>query len=207
MEERIWHKAYDADVPPDLDIEKTTIPDLLDDAAARYPDAAAVHFMNRTMTYRELRDHVGRLATALSDLGVGPDSKVAVHLPNLPQTVIAVSAIFRLGAQSVMTNPLYVGREIEHKWNDAGCETAITANFLYERLLKNRRDKLPVRNYIIASIPEYLRFPLKQLAPLKLKKADPPLYAKVAAGDGIHFFSDLIAKTTARKPDAEVQFD
>ena len=102
-------------------------------------------------------------------MGVGPDSKVAVHLPNLPQTVIAVSAILRLGAPSVMTNPLYVGREIEHQWNDAGCETAITANFLYERLLKNRRDSLPIRNYIIASIPEYLRFPLKQLAPLQTR--------------------------------------
>ncbi len=207
MEERIWHKAYDADVPPDLDIEETTIPDLLDDAAARHPDAAAIHFMNRTMTYREVHDHVGRLATALWDLGVRPDSKVAVHLPNLPQTVIAVSAILRLGAQVVMTNPLYVGREIEHQWNDAGCETAITANYLYERLLKDRRDKLPVRNYIIASIPEYLRFPLKQLAPLKLKKAEPPLYAKVAPGDGIHFFADLIARTTARKTDAVVRFD
>ncbi|MBU1674723.1 long-chain fatty acid--CoA ligase, partial [bacterium] len=70
-----------------------------------------------------------------------------------------------------------------------------------------RRDKLPVRNYIIASIPEYLRFPLKQLAPLKLKKADPPLYAKVAAGEGVHFFSDLIARTTARTPDVEVRFE
>jgi long-chain acyl-CoA synthetase len=206
MESRIWHNAYDEDVPQEIAFEKTILPDLLDLAAARFPEAPAIHFMNRTLVYAELHDQVQRFATALSRLGVGPGSKVAVHLPNLPQTVIAASAVFRLGAQTVMTNPLYVVREIEHQWTDAGCEVAVTADFLYERVIKNRREMLPVRNYIIASIPEYLRFPLKQLAPLKLKKADPPLYAKVAPGDGIHFFSQLIADTPAEPPEVSIDF-
>ena len=207
MEERIWHKAYDDDVPRDVDFQATTLPDLLDDATTHYPEAPAIHFLNRTMTYRELRDHVDRFATALVDLGVGPSSKVAIHLPNLPQTVIAASAVLRLGAQTVMTNPLYAGREIEHQWNDAGCEVAVTADYLYEQLVAKRRDKLPVQTYIIASIPEYMRFPLKQLAPLKLKKATPPLYAKVLAGEGLYFFGDLIKRTTPRPVAADVKFD
>ena len=130
MESRIWHNAYDEDVPQDIAFEKTILPDLLDLAAARFPGSPAIHFMNRTLVYAELHDQVQRFATALSRLGVGPGSKVAVHLPNLPQTVIAASAVFRLGAQTVMTNPLYVDREIEHQWTDAGCEVAVTADFL-----------------------------------------------------------------------------
>lgn len=207
MAERIWHSSYDDDVPVDLAFQRTTLPDLLNEAAACHPDAAAIHFLNRTMTYRELRDHVDRFATALTDLGVGPGSKVAIHLPNLPQTVIAASAVLRLGALTVMTNPLYAGREIEHQWNDAGCEIAVTADYLYARLLQKRRDRLPVKTYIIASIPEYMRFPLKQLAPLKLKKADPPLYARVAPAAGLHVFGDLIRRAVPRPVTADVQFD
>ena len=207
MESRIWHNAYDEDVPQDIAFEKTILPDLLDLAAARFPGSPAIHFMNRTLVYAELHDQVQRFATALSRLGVGPGSKVAVHLPNLPQTVIAASAVFRLGAQTVMTNPLYVDREIEHQWTDAGCEVASDDRLPVRAVsLKNRRQMLPVRNFIIASIPEYLRFPLKQLAPLKLKKADPPLYAKVAPGDGVHFFSKLIADTPAEPPEVNIDF-
>jgi long-chain acyl-CoA synthetase len=200
MNERIWHRSYDDGIPPDLSFEPAVVPALLRGATASFPDNPAIHFMNRTMTYRETSDHVNRFATALSRLGVGKDSKVAIHLPNIPQTVIATMSVLSLGAQAVMTNPLYAGPEIEHQWNDAGCETAVVTDFLYDRLLEDLRGKLPVKNYVVASIPEYLRFPLKQLAPLKLKKATPPLYAKVARADGVLFFAELIRSTPPDPP-------
>ena len=139
MEKRIWHSSYDSGVPPEADFEDMVIPDLLRRAAKNYPDTPALLFLNASMTYRELETEVARLATALANLGVGKDSRVAVHLPNLPQTVISTFAVFSLGAQCVMTNPLYVPREIEHQWNDAGCETAITTDFLFERRLRADR--------------------------------------------------------------------
>ncbi len=61
---------------------------------------------------------------------------MAIQLPNLPQTVIAYYATLSLGAQAVMTNPLYVEREIEHQWNDAGCALAVVADFLFERRIR-----------------------------------------------------------------------
>jgi len=207
MEERIWHKSYDDGIPPEMKFEPLVLPDLLNQAAGNFPESAAIHFLNRTMTYAELEDHVARLATALSRLGVTKDSKVAVHLPNVPQTVIAVSAILRLGAQTVMTNPLYAAPEIEHQWNDAGCETAVVAGFLYDRLIRDIRPKIPVKNFIVASIPEYLRFPLKQLAPLKLKKADPPLHVKIKPESGVHIFADLIENTPAEPLAATIAFE
>ena len=59
-----------------------------------------------------------------------------------------------------MTNPLYVEREIEHQWNDADCDVAITTDFLFAGRIAAIRSRLAVRHYVIASIPEYLRFPL-----------------------------------------------
>ena len=200
MQERVWHRFYDEGIPKDLVFEDATTIDFFERSARDFPDATAIVFLNRKMSYRELKDQVDRFATALAEMGVAPNSKVAVQLPNLPQTVISFLAILQLGAQAVMTNPLYMPPEIEHQWNDAGCEIAIVADFLYEQKIRPLRGQLPVTKYIIASIPDYLRFPLNLLAPLKLKKAKPPLIAKVAPGPNVVFFKDLVKNTAPAPP-------
>lgn len=207
MEERVWHQFYDDGVPASIDFEDLTIPRFLERSAAEYGDAIAVIFMNSRLTYRKLKEEVDRFATAMAGLGVGKDTKVAIQLPNLPQTVIAYYATLSLGAQAVMTNPLYVKREIEHQWNDAGCSLAVVADFLFESRIKAMRDALPIENYVIASISEYLRFPLNLLAPLKLKRADPPLMAKVEPGAGIHFMRKLIRATPPNPPKVAIAID
>ena len=207
MEARVWHQCYDARVPASLDFEDVPLPRFLERSAARYGEATALIFMNSRLTYRQLKADVDRFATALAALGVGTDTRVAIQLPNLPQTVIAYYATLSLGAQAVMTSPLYVEREIEHQWNDAGCSVAVVADFLFEGRIKDIRSALPVRNYVIASIPEYLRFPLNLLAPLKLKKAQPPLMANVEPGEGIHFMRKLIKATPPNPPTVDVAME
>ena len=180
LQPRPWHRSYDAGVSPALDFEPLTLPEFLARAAAEHGDRPAIIFLNRRLTYRELKDHVDRFATALARLGVTRDTRVAIQLPNLPQTVIAYYATLSLGAQVVMTSPLYVAREIEHQWKDAGCHVAVVADFVYASRIAAVRDRLPIEHYIIASIPEYLRFPLNLLAPFKLRRAQPPAIASVS---------------------------
>src|SRR5918996_1031584 len=110
MEQRIWHQFYDKGVPASFEFEDLSLPRLLEQSAAKYGDATALIFMNGRLTYRQLKDEIDRFATALAGLGVGRDTKVAIQLPNLPQTIIAYYAALSLGAQVVMTNPLYVER-------------------------------------------------------------------------------------------------
>ncbi|MBW2733284.1 MAG: long-chain fatty acid--CoA ligase [Deltaproteobacteria bacterium] len=208
MEEKIWLKSYDEGVPKEIDFKDMTLAQLLERSATRYPHNTALIFMNAKLTYAEFKDQVDRFATALSQLGVKKDSRVAIQLPNLPQTVIAYHATQVLGAQAVMTNPLYMPREIEHQWKDADCEVAVVADFIYESKVKALKSKLPIKHYIIASIPEYLRFPLSFLAPFKLKKAKPQaLIAKVEPASDIHFFKKLIDSTPPNPPKVEVSMD
>jgi len=207
MDTRVWHEHYDAGVPASLDYPERTVSQLLEASAAAHGDRPALIFSNASLTYATLADQVARLATALTGFGVVPGSRVAIHMPNLPQAAIAYYAALSCGAQAVMTNPLYVAREIEHQWNDAGCEVAITTDFLYARLLAGMRDVLPVKHVVIASIPEYLRFPLKQLAPLKLRKQEPPLIAPMPRGADVHAFRALIDATTPAPPKPVIQPD
>ncbi|MGH7554054.1 MAG: long-chain-fatty-acid--CoA ligase [Longimicrobiales bacterium] len=207
MDERPWHRFYDPGVHSSLEFRDLTIPDLLDEASGHSGDATAVAFMNARLTYRELQDEVERFATALAQLGAGRDTRVAIQLPNLPQTVIAYFATLSLGAQVVMTNPLYVEREIEHQWNDAGCSIAVLPDFLYANRVRAIRDRLPIQHYVIASIPEYLGFPLNLLAPFKLRKATPPLYAKVEPAPGVHRMRELIRATPPAPPRPPISMD
>src|SRR6266481_4222201 len=166
---RPWYRFYDSGVPEAFTVQPRTIPQLLEQSAIEFPDATAVIFLNRKITYRQLCDEVSRFATGLARLGVQKDSRVAIQLPNLPQTVIAYYATLSLGAQVVMTNPQYTSRELEHQWTDAGCRVAVVADFVYAGQIAPARDRLPIEHYVIASVPEYLRFPLNLLAPLKLR--------------------------------------
>jgi acetoacetyl-CoA synthetase len=52
----------------------------------------------RTISYRELRESVESLATALKTAGVEPGDRVAGWLPNIPEAVIAMLAATSLGA-------------------------------------------------------------------------------------------------------------
>ena len=207
MNPRVWHRSYDATVQPNIEFEDQPLPWFLERSARDYPEATAIIFMNRRMTYRQLKDDVDRFTAALVTLGVKPGDRVAIQLPNLPQTVIAFYAVLAAGATAVMTNPLYVEREIEHQWNDAGCSVAVTTDYLFAHRIDAIRQRLPVKHYVIASIPEYLRFPLSLLARIKLRMAKPPLAASVGKAPGVHFMGTLIGMSPVPPPAIPIAMD
>src|SRR3989440_7430827 len=143
MHDRPWFQHYDPGVPRKASFENLTLPQFLERAAAAHPDTIAVVFLNGRLTYRELKEQVDRLATALAALDVAKDQRVAIQLPNLPQTVIAYYATVRLTPQAVLTNPLYTPRELEHQGKDAGCRGAVAAGFNLDQKIKGHPGQLP----------------------------------------------------------------
>src|SRR5208283_41826 len=134
--ERIWHKSYDPEVPFSREYPETCLPQILEQNARLFADSIATDFFGNRLTYRELWDHVLRLANGLKQMGVVEGTKVAIMLPNSPQCVIAYYAALWLGAVLVMTNPLYVEREIVHQWTDSDAEILIILDHLYPKAEK-----------------------------------------------------------------------
>ncbi|MDP6741334.1 MAG: long-chain fatty acid--CoA ligase, partial [Planctomycetota bacterium] len=77
----------------------------------------------------------------------------------------------------------------------------------WDQTVRPAREQLSPKQYVIASIPEYLRFPLNLLAPLKLKKEDPPKIAKVAPEPGVHLFKKLVSSTEPNPPSPSTGMD
>jgi long-chain acyl-CoA synthetase len=207
MSTRPWHAHYDAGVAPTLDYAPLPLPEFLRRSARDFGARPALYFQNACLDYAELLSEVERCAAAFAALGVKPGTRVAIQLPNLPQTVIAYYAALSLGAVVVLTNPLYTPREIEHQWNDAGCELAVSMDFLFAQKLAGLRARLGVKNFVLASIPEYLRFPLNWLAPFKLKRRSPPAIAPIAREAGVHAFRELLRATRTTAPRVTLELD
>ncbi|MCW2861964.1 MAG: acetate/CoA ligase, partial [Actinoallomurus sp.] len=52
----------------------------------------------RTITYADLKREVSKAANALTELGVEKGDRVAIYMPMIPETVIAMLACARIGA-------------------------------------------------------------------------------------------------------------
>jgi long-chain acyl-CoA synthetase len=193
MQERIWHRHYSPGVPPSIPYEELRVTELLQRSAARFPERTALVFLHARLGYAALWAEVERLAGALARLGAGPGTSVAIQLPNLPQTVIAYYAALQAGARVVLTTPLYTPREIEHQWHDAECRIAVTADFLFQARVAPIRARLPVEHYVIASIQEYLPWPIRPLAAAKLRRRR--MTARVAETDTVHAFRRLARRS------------
>ena len=80
---------------------------------AERPDASAVVFQDKTLTWQDLEEAVLRTAAGLSKRGVSRDEVVAVQLANTPQFLVSYLAITRLGAVMCPLHMPYRGAEIE----------------------------------------------------------------------------------------------
>jgi amino acid adenylation domain-containing protein len=72
--------------------------DLLDEQAARTPEAVAVIDDDRSESYAELHARANRLARMLIAAGAGPERLVAVSLPRSAELVVALLAVLKSGA-------------------------------------------------------------------------------------------------------------
>ena len=66
--------------------------------------------------------------------------------------------------------------------------------------MRPARERLGLREIVVASIPDYLPAPARWIAPLVLARRDPPLWARVVAEDHVHGFRDLVRRTPAKPP-------
>ena len=156
---RPWFSHYEPSVPRTVSVFDQPLYSLLDEAAARYPKRPALIFQNTRLSYKALHEAVERFAGALRRAGIRPGQRVAVMLPNLPQTMIAFWGVVKCGAVAVMVNPLYMERELLQNLNDAGAECLILLDMLWPRVAP-LRDRLPVRTYVVTGIADALSFPL-----------------------------------------------
>lgn len=168
--QRPWVRFYADGVPPDVRVPDVPLTRLLDDAAEVFPRRAAISYFGHSISYRELRHQVDRFASVLTALGVRKGDRVALVLPNCPQTVIAIFATLRIGAIVVQHNPLYTEPELHHQLLDSGASVVIVYDGAYRRV-EAARTGTAVRHVITTSLIDYLPRWKRRLLDLPIEKA------------------------------------
>ncbi|MFR9800632.1 acetate--CoA ligase, partial [Streptomyces sp. MS06] len=101
-------------------------------------DRVALHFEgepgdSRALTYTELKDEVSRAANALLELGVRKGDRVAVYMPMIPETAIAMLACARIGATHSVVFGGFSADALATRIQDADARVVITSDGGYRR--------------------------------------------------------------------------
>ena len=87
----------------------------------------------RVITYAELKDEVCRAANALTELGVRKGDRVAIYMPMIPETVVAMLACARLGAPHMVVFGGFSADALSSRILDCDARVVITADGGYRR--------------------------------------------------------------------------
>ncbi|WP_268626399.1 long-chain-fatty-acid--CoA ligase [Paenibacillus alvei] len=199
--EKPWLRHYPQEIDPTYDYPRQNVAQFLIDAAQEYPTRPALEFMGKQLSYERLLEECCRFANALVRLGIGRQERVAIMLPNCPQTVIAYYGTLMAGCIAVLTNPLYKERELAIQLADSGAAAIITLDVLYPRV-RAAQARTTLRHAIITSIKDYLPFPKNVLFALKMKKNVQA--AGITYDDHVHAFVPLLKSVPPRFMCAEV---
>jgi cyclohexanecarboxylate-CoA ligase len=105
----------------------------LERCAASRGDHAAVMIGRQSFSYENLKARVTAFASGLHRIGIAPGDVVAVHLPNIPEFLIAWFAISARGAIMQTIHMPYGMREVEHMLRHSGAKAVIALSDLRGR--------------------------------------------------------------------------
>ena len=110
-----------ADYPADQCIHE-----LFEAQASRTPDAVAVVYEDRHLTYAELNARANRLARHLRGLGVKPDDRVAICVERGLEMVVGLLAILKAGGAYVPLDPAYPAERLAYMLEDSASAALLT---------------------------------------------------------------------------------
>ncbi len=102
------------------------IHELFQAQAERTPDASAVTYEGRTLTYAELNARANQLAHYLRERGVGPDARVAVCVERGLEMVVGLLAVLKAGGAYVPLDPSYPRERLRYMLDDSAPVAVLT---------------------------------------------------------------------------------
>ncbi len=105
---------------------------------AGHGEQIAIHFEgepgdSRSISYAELQQEVCRAANALTELGVTAGDRVAIYMPMIPETVVAMLACARIGAPHSVVFAAFSSTALRSRIDDAQAKVLITVDGYHRR--------------------------------------------------------------------------
>ena len=205
MSDKPWLKSYDEGVPHSLEpYPDKTLVDMVKETAKERPDHTAFIFKGNKISYLEFDQLSNDFAQGLISLGVKKGDRVAILLPNCPQTMIAQFGAWKAGAIAAMMNPLYTVDELEELIKECGAEIVVVLTPFYKNL-KSIQANCGLKKIIATNIKEFLPPLLRVLFTLAKEKKEGH---RITLSDDDIWFKDLLQKhQNTGRPDVIIEPD
>lgn len=96
-----------------------------------YPNDIALLYFGKKITYKQLFCEVEKTEKAFISLGVKRGENVVLCTPATPETIYAILAINKIGANANMLNPTFSGQQLAGRINETDAVVLIVVNELY----------------------------------------------------------------------------
>lgn len=146
-----WLQGYPCDMPSDVPYPRVPLYALLHRAARGFPEHPACELYGLATSYRELDEQSRRLATALRELGARRGTHVGLLLPNIPEYLAALQAVWMTGATALQLSPLMVAEEIGHWLEATGCRIVVTLDLLAPAVMGSLQQG-PLQHVVLTSL-------------------------------------------------------
>ncbi|MEO1509325.1 MAG: amino acid adenylation domain-containing protein [Cyanobacteria bacterium J06633_23] len=107
---------------------------LFETQADKTPEAIAVTFAQKSLTYGELNQRANQLAHHLQALGVGPDTLVGICVERSPEMLVGLLAILKAGGAYVPMDPGYPSARLQFMLDDTKISVLLSQTHLLDRL-------------------------------------------------------------------------
>ena len=125
-------------------------------AADRFPKGPALDFMGSITTFSSLIKKIEQAAAAFYKAGIRRDDVVTICTPNIPQAVVCIYALNRIGAISSVIHPLSSQSNIAYYLNYSDSKMILTLDNFYEKVNAAVTDAKRDIGIIVARIQEEL---------------------------------------------------
>lgn len=195
-----WLDSYPAGVDWHAKLNVRTLPDLFDEAVARYQDNGCTQFLGKSMTYGEMGELTERVAAGLQKAGLKKGDKIGLLLPNCPYFIAFYHAAMKVGCVVVNYNPLYTVEELEHQVKDSDTVLMISLDLkvLFEKV-EALISSGHLKRAVICPFAEMLPF-VKGLLFKIVKRSEIASPQSSGVASSLVPFADVVGSGTSYEP-------
>lgn len=134
-----WAKYY-TEEEMNYKIPNISIYDQVKKSSIKYPNYIAIKYMNKKIKYKDLIKIIDRVSLSFRELGVKKGDIITICLPNVPEALITLYALNRLGAIANMLHPLSAEEEIKQSLISTKSKFMVLVDMFYDKIENTIRE-------------------------------------------------------------------
>lgn len=166
-------------------------------SAGNTPSRNAMEFQGKGTSYKRFLERVDETARAYFNIGINEGKRVLVIMPNMPQAIVSIYALNKIGAISSIVHPLSAAEQIRGYMDIVRPDAVLTFNFFFDKVSEAVSCYKKRLKIIVCGASSELVMPLKFLYKFSRKDIKPILPKH---NDDVMTWGDFIKNGKICKP-------